>query len=841
LAVVGLPRGTVTLLFTDIEGSTRLLQELGSERYVRALEDHRRLLRQAMSGHGGVEVEMQGDSFHFAFSDAGAAVRAAAEAQHALAEHPWESQPIRVRIGIHTGEPLITGALYAGLDVHRGARVMAAGHGGQVLLSETTRAMVASDLPDGLRLRDLGEHRLKDLQAPQRLYQLGDTTFPPLKSLYQTNLPVPPTTFLGRERELHELSALLAEGSVRLLTLTGVGGSGKTRLAVQAAAEASELYPDGLFWVGLAPLRDPALVTASIARALGTKDELAEHIGSKRLLLVLDNFEQLVEAAPEVVELLSACPGLTVLVTSREPLHLSVEREYAVLALRESDAVSLFHERVRAFGTDVVENGESVEICRRLDHLPLAIELAAARVKVLSPRALLERLEQRLPLLTGGPHDVPARQRTLRATIDWSYELLDAHEQRLFARLAVFAGGCTLEAAESICAAELDTLQSLVDKSLLRHTAERFWMLETIREYATERLDESDEAGQLRRRHAQWYLDLAERAYPELRGADQATWLERLEEEHDNFRAILGWSLSVGGFETALQLSGALLRFWITRGYLAEGRRWLESSLQSAGTSATRPRTLRGVAILAMEQGDIDRAADAAEEALALNRSAEDEAGIAQSLGILADVVAFRGDLARAGTLYEETAALALQRGDRLELAVTLYNLAHVVRLQGDSQTAEARFEESLTIFVELEDSMGQAAVLQSLVEIASESGDHQRAFSLLHASTALLKEIKYVSGLITSLDTHAGLLASLGQAEVAARLWGAYRALGEEVGLERAHPLEVAAHDESVSSVRAVLGDDLFEQAWATGASMTLDEAVDFALEQRPTDRQPA
>jgi tetratricopeptide (TPR) repeat protein len=541
------------------------------------------------------------------------------------------------------------------------------------------------------------------------------------------------------------------------------------------------------------------------------------------------------------VELLSACPGLTVLVTSREPLHLSVEREYEVLALRESDAVSLFHERVRAFGTDIPEHGESVEICRRLDHLPLAIELAAARVKVLSPRALLERLEQRLPLLTGGPHDVPARQRTLRATIDWSYELLDAHEQRLFARLAVFAGGSTLEAAENICDAELDTLQSLVDKSLLRHTAERFWMLETIREYATERLDESDEAARLRRRHAQWYVDLAERAYPELRGADQATWLERLEEEHDNFRSVLGWSLGAGEFETASQLSGALARFWITRGYVAEGRRWLEICLQSAGAPATRSRTLRGLAILAMEQGDLDRAADAAEEALALDRPAADEAGAAQSMGILADVLAFRGDLARASALYEETAALALRRGDRLEVAITLYNLAHVARLQGENQTAEDRFEESLAIFSELEDALGQAAALQSLVEIASENGDDQRAFSLLHTSTALLKEIKYISGLIASLDTHARLLASLGQAEVAARLWGAYRALGEELGLERSHPLEVAARDESVASVRAVLGDQAFEQAWTTGASMTLDEAVVFALEQRPTARQPA
>jgi predicted ATPase len=740
-----------------------------------------------------------------------------------------------VRIGIHTGEPLISGGLYAGLDVHRAARVMSAGHGGQVLLSETTGASVEDRLPDGLSLRDLGEHRLKDLLASQRLYQLGGGEFPALKSLYQTNLPVPPTPFIGRQGELREVSALLADGGVRLLTLTGVGGSGKTRLAVQAAAEVSELYPDGLFWVGLAPLRDPALVTSSIARALGAKDELIEHIGSKRLLVLLDNLEQLVEAAPELMELFSACPKLTVLVTSREPLHVSAEREYEVLPLRESDAVSLFRERVRMIGTDIAENGEAAEICRRLDHLPLAIELAAARVKVLSPRALLERLEQRLSLLTGGPHDLPERQRTLRATIDWSHELLTAGEQRLFARLAVFAGGCTLEAAERICEAELDTLQSLVDKSLLRHTAERFWMLETIREYATERLDESGEAPEMRQRYANWYLDLAERAYPELRGADQVIWLERLEQDHDNFRSVLSLKLSGGESETALRLSCALSRFWIIRSYLGEGRRWLEICLRSAGVSAARPKSLRGLSILAMEQGDIDRAAEAAEEALALDRAAGDEHGGAQSMGILADVVAFRGDLQRASELYEETAGLALRRGDRLELAVTLYNLGHVKRLQGDSQTAEDRFEEALTIFRELEDVLGQAAVLEGLVEVAFESGDDQRAFSLLRVSTGLLKEIQYVGGLISTLDTHARVLARFGQAEPAARLWGAYRALGEEIGFERAHPLEVAARDESVASVRAVLGDQVFEQAWAAGASMSLYEAVDFALERDP------
>jgi class 3 adenylate cyclase len=465
-----LPCGTVTLLFTDIEGSTRLLQELGEETYVRALEDHRRLLRDAFATHGGVEVEMQGDSFHFAFSDACAAVLAAAHAQDALGEHQWEREPIRVRIGIHTGEPVVTGNLYAGLDVHRAARVMGAGHGGQVLLSETTHGLVEHEFPEGLSIRDLGLHRLKDLSAPQRLYQLGDKKFPPLASLYQTNLPVPATPFLGRERELQEVSALLGDEGTRLLTLTGAGGSGKTRLAAQTAADVSDLYRDGVFWVGLASLREHELVRSAIAQVVGAKEELSEHIGAKRLLLLLDNFEHLLPAATMLAELLEACPNLKVLVTSRQPLHLSGEREYLVLPLREADAITLFEDRVRASGVEIAANGEVAMICRRLDHLPLAIELAAARVKVLPLTGLLQRLEQRLPLLTGGARDLPERQRTLRATLHWSYDMLATEEQRLFACLAVFAGGCTLEAAEEVCGSNVDMLQSLVEKSLLGHT-----------------------------------------------------------------------------------------------------------------------------------------------------------------------------------------------------------------------------------------------------------------------------------------------------------------------------------------------------------------------------------
>jgi predicted ATPase/class 3 adenylate cyclase len=828
-----LPRGTVTLLFTDIEGSTRLLQKLGEEAYVRALEQHRRLLRDAFAGHGGVEVEMQGDSFHFAFPDPCEALLAAAQAQQALAEHAWEREPILVRIGIHTGQPLVTGRLYAGLDVHRAARVMSAGRGGQVLVSEQTVSFVRSELPD-VSLRDLGQHRLKDLSAPQRLFQLGEEEFPPLASLYQTNLPVPATPFLGRERELQEVSALLADETTRLLTLTGAGGSGKTRLAAQAAADVSELFPDGVFWVGLAALREPVLVTSTIAQVLGAKQDLAEHIGRKQMLLLLDNFEHLLVAATELADLLAACPKLTLLVTSREALHLTSEHEYVVLPLREADAVSLFHERVRATGLGFQTNGEVAEICRRLDHLPLAIELAAARTKVLSATVLLERLEQRLPLLTDGSRDLPERQRTLRATLDWSHDLLSADEQRRFARLAVFAGGCTLEAAEEVCETGVDTLQSLVEKSLLRHTDGRFWMLETIREFAGERLKESGEADAERKLHARFFVEFADRRHADLRGGDAALWLQRFEDEHDNFRSVLAYLLGTGDSVSALRLTGAVSRFWMIRGHLAEGRRWLETTLEASAVSAPRPRALRGLALIAMEQGDVDRAALAAAEALTLDREAGDDEGVAQSMLLLADIAAYRDDLDTAARLWEDSAGLARRGGQRLELAIALYNLGHVARLKGEIGRAQTYFEESQANFRELGDVQGQAGTLSGLVEIAAERGDLARALSMLAVVMELYTRIRYVAGLLDSLELCATLVERQGEAEAAARLWGARQTLGGELGRESDHPLEVAAHDETVARVRSALGDEAFERAWEAGCAMTLEGAVAFALEQR-------
>jgi predicted ATPase len=555
------PSGSVTLVFTDIEGSTRLLRELGEDGYRAALSEHRRIVRDAFAG--GYEVDYEGDAFFYAFSSARDAVAAVEQALRAL-----EPGPVRMRVGVHTGSPGLDPPKYVGMDVHLAARVMSVGSGGQVLLSKATR-----DLVD-VEVRDLGEHRLKDITEPVWLFQLGPRRFPPLNTIANTNLPRPASSFVGRERERAEITALLQEGA-RLVTLSGPGGSGKTRLAIEAAADLVPSFSAGVFWVGLATLRDPAIVPASIAETLGAKEELASFVGARELLLLLDNFEQVVEAAPALADLLEACPNLKLLVTSRELLRVRGEVTYPVSPLAEPDAVELFCLRSRLEPTPEIE-----ALCRGLDNLPLALELAAARTAALSPAQILARLAQRLDLFVGG-RDADARQRTLRATIAWSYDLLEPAEQRLFAGLAAFRGGCTLEAAEQALRAHVATLQSLVEKSLVRHSQERFWLLETIREFALERLDERSDAGQMREAQARVMLALAREAESLLAGPDANEAVRRLDLERDNVRAALDWAYGGGDGCLGLTLATLLERYWWMRGQ--EGLGWLERGLAAPG------------------------------------------------------------------------------------------------------------------------------------------------------------------------------------------------------------------------------------------------------------------
>jgi predicted ATPase/class 3 adenylate cyclase len=826
-----LPSGTVTFLFTDVEGSTKLLHELGAEAYSDALAEHRRVLREAFGAHGGVEVDTQGDAFFVAFPTAPGALKAAAEAKERLA-----AGPISVRMGVHTGTPLLGEEGYVGVDVHRAARIAAAGHGGQVLVSAASAPLLDSN-----GLLDLGEHRLKDLSAPERIFQLGRESFPPLKSLHQTNLPIPATPFLGRERELDDVLGLLSQDELRLLTLTGAGGTGKTRLGLQAAAGMAERYPDGVWWVPLAPLRDPELVLPSAAQALGAQDGVVEHIGDKRLLLLFDNFEHLVGAAEGLAGLLSACPKLDLLVTSREALHLTGEQEYSVPPLAHDEGVDFFLTRVRAVKPEFESDEAVSEICRRLDDLPLALELAAARVKALSSAQILERLEQRLPLLTGGARDLPERQRTLRATIEWSHELLRPEEQRLFASLAVFRGGCTLEAAEDVAEADLDKLQSLVDKSLLRHNEERYWMLETIREYAAEQLESSGEANELRRRHAEHFLALAEEAEPYLleQGGvadwqlSNADWLDRLELELDNLRAALDWFETSGAGQLAMRLAGAVAEFWCGKDHVPEGLRRLERVLALDATpTAARAKALVGAAHMARDSGERSQARERAEEALALHSTLGDEWGTAHATLWLGSAVADLGDSRRAQQLFEESGALFDELGEERYALFATRMVAWMHNELGDRKRARAVHEENLQRARALGDRGLEATTLGALASYAVDEGRVDDARDLSRESLRIYVDLGSQSGVAHQLFRCAGALAIAGKARLATQLLSCAETLYEQMGTAML-PHLVAENEITLAAIHAQLDDAAFAEAWEEGRSLTADEVVALALEQ--------
>ncbi len=1003
-----LSQGEVNFLFTNLEGSA-VLWEQQPEAMPLALAHHDAIIEAAVKGNHGHIFQHLGDSVCAAFDTADEALGAALAVQRGFATKPWGERRLAVRVALHSGPAEVRGSEYFGPPtLNRLARMLVVAHPGQILLSATTFKLVAKQLPANVTARDLGERRLRDL-SPQHIYQLlaADlpADFPPLKSLdaRPTNLPAQSTSFIGRQQEQRAVATLLRQPQVRLVTLLGTGGSGKTRLSIQVAANLLDEYADGAWFVPLAAINDAQLVASTIAQTLGLKeragasltDSLKDYLSERQLLLVLDNFEQVVAAAPLLDELLAAAPALKLLVSSREALHLPAEHEYLVpplalpdlshlppaAALADYAAVALFVQRAQATRIDfalTTHNAAAVaEICARLDGLPLAIELAAARIKMFSPVEMLIRLDNRLTLLISTARDRSARQQSLRGMIDWSYDLLTPAEQQLFTRLAVFVGGFTVVAAEVICAdfglpisdfgldegdatlettpppksqipnpkpSVLELLSSLADKSLLLvvtpspiqepgqgENEPRFAMLETIREYALEKLNESERLGMpnaireyarqklvasgeeaaLRQRHANYYAMFAEQAGPQVSGPHYREWLTRLEQEHDNLRAAINWSLEYEEMQLALRLGGALWPFWEVHGYLSEGRRLLQATLAGpAPANLRRAQALDGAAALAINQGDYDTAlalidegvtiarevgdkrtiamllahkgslasshGDEAtastyyDECLTLSREVGYKAGVATSLQGLGRAAFYRGNVATCARLqaealvisrelgdqrstarlldnlgvikieqgdtagawvnHEESLKIHRELGDRQNISFTLNNMGDMAMKRGDYERASALLDEALAIRQAMGDKLGIARTNNNLAQVAAAQGDYTRSFDLFAVSVRLLQQLGVKREIVNALEHLAKLAATGGQGEPAAQLLGASEALREAIATPLPRSLR-PEYEQDLAATRALLDDDAFAHAWATGRAMSMELAIDYAL----------
>ncbi len=872
---MSLPSGTLTFLFTDIEGSTRLMQELG-DRYIEAQTAHHAILREAFRSNSGRELRTEGDSFFCVFASALEACSAAAAAQKALAVQAWpEGAAIRVRVGLHTGEAPLVGNEYIGLDVHHAARVAGAAHGGQVLLSESTHALVQDSLTSGLRLRDLGLHRLKDLARSERLYQLVveglPDTFPALRTLDTTpnNLPTQLTSFIGRAPEVAAAKGLLQ--TARLLTLTGPGGIGKTRLSLQIAADAVQQFPDGVYFVPLSAVRDPSLVASVVAQVLGIPvtgsllpiEGVLEYLRDKQVLLVLDNFEQLLpDGAPVATQLLQASPRLKLLISSRAVLRVYGEQEFAVEPLRLPDlralpslealsqyeAVSLFIERAVGAKPDFQATNDNAPaiagICERVDGLPLAIELAAARVKLFSPQALLGRLESSLTVLGSGARDLPSRQQTLQGAIAWSYDLLDGPLQRLLARFSVFARGANLEQAEAVCGPAdevgidvLTGLDELADQSLLRRQPDfeepRLLMLQTIREFAAERLDASGEELKLRDRQAAAFQALAEAAQPHLFGAEGKLWLDRLERDHDNFRAALDWCVEHADAERGLCLAAAFWRFWQMRGHLHEGRARLEKVLALAGAHdhpLERRRALEAAGGVAYWQGDIPAAQAFYDECLELTRQGGSRAELATAIyNDSFPTLVNRQDVPRGARLLAEALPIFRELGDEAGLGRCLWGLGNAAYFEARYSDAIPHLDEAIELFRRLGDrfSLGWALHTRSLVAV--KQLDPTAAGASVREALEIFSGAGDVSGIVLLLDDASAVARIKGELRREIRLAGAAAAHQASTGAGLGAILNVEEHRIGRDSLTGA--ED--RRAWAEGQAMSLEAAVAYALGQ--------
>jgi len=873
-----LPTGTVTFFFSDIEGSTRLIQQLG-ERYPDVLLAHHAIQREALAANAGHELRTEGDSFFIVFESALEACAGAAAVQKMLARHAWpDGREVRVRIGLHTGEAALVGNEYLGLDVHRAARVASAGHGGQVLVSETTRALVDHALPPGLTLKDLGVHRLKDLALPERLFQLTveglPADFPPLKTLEATpnNLPTQLTSFIGRDDQVREAKQLLARS--RLLTLTGPGGTGKTRLSLEIAAGVLDQFADGVYFVPLSAVHDPELVASAIAQALAISttgsrrpiDALLDHLREKQTLLVLDNFEQVIKAAPIATQLLEGSAGLRVLVSSRTVLRVSGEQEFPVpplalpdlkalpplAALSQFEAVRLFIERAVAVKPDFQATNENAPaiagICERVDGLPLAIELAAARVKLFSPPALLGRLEKSLSALGSGMRDAPARQQTLRGAILWSYDMIDAPGRRLLTRFSVFARGGSLEQVEPVCgpAAEVggdvvESLDQLADQSLLRRIPDfdepRFLMLQTIRDFAAERLEASGEARSIRDRHLRAFIALAQQAQPHLFGPQRKEWLDRLAEDHDNFRAALEWAVASGNAQDAMRLSAAFWRFWQMRGHLHEGGRRIDDVLampDSGGFPQERLAALEAAGGLAYWQADMRVAQRFYDECLELTRKMGDDRALANALYNAAfPRVVSREAIVEAKPMLDEALPLFRRIDDQTGIARVLWGIGNALFFAKEYADARPVLEEAVALNRKLDDRFGLGWSIHTLGLVAFNLGDAERARACWLEAIHLFAAAGDVPGMVLQLDNLSALARQAGDFERAGRLWAAASAhqISSGTGLGR------LLREEERRTGREGLSDDEAARISAEGHAMSLEQAVAYALEIAPPE----
>ena len=834
------------------------------------MSDTGRSLRAAFVAHGGEEQATEGDSFFVTFGSAREAVAAAVAGQRGLAAESWpDDRRVQVRMGLHSGESESSGGSLVGLDINRASRIAGLAYGGQVLISGATRALVGATLPDGVTWQDLGEHRLRDIDVPEHVWQLRidrlPSDFPALRSSGTTpgNLPTRLTTFVGRDQELAEVLTLAAAG--RLLTLTGPGGTGKTRLSLEVGARSGERYPDGVYFVPLEPITEADLVPATIAQRLSLPDRggrspierLREHLRDRRVLIILDNFEQVIEAAPLVTELLADAPGLGILTTSREALRVYGEREYPVPPLTVPDpravpeiglaaqfgAVALFLERARAvmpsFGLTDDNLAAVVEICYRLDGLPLAIELAAARVKLLSPAAMLGRLEHRLSLLGSGWRDLPARQQTLRGAIGWSYDLLDEPDRDLFACCSVFAGAVDLEAIEAICASPgvdvLDGVSSLVDKSLVRRRdatdgETRYRMLETIREYAAERLEEHGRTAASRTRHARYFAARVAASASEAAGGQRGT-LDGLEADHDDLRAAITWSVESGDAPTALALTSGLWRFWQMRGYIAEGLERTQSAIALPGCEdeGLRLAALDAAGGLAYWNDDQERARGYYAEALAIRRERGDPAAIAESLYNLSFTYAFRDDQDASETLIAEAIELYEQAGDKVGLAKVRWALANIEYAKGLGGADKARDLALLALetFVEVGDRFmtGWATYTAGVSEFLGGRIDAAREH--LMGALRIFQETADVSGYTLVLDVITALTLKGGDTVRAATIAGAVDTLERTTGtgLNRTNRGFFGYDPEPLRT-----GADTAD-AFVVGSAMDTQAALAFAL----------